>query len=297
MARLRYNGLRSTLGASLTSSATSVTFGAALTHSNGTNVPTLAAGDYIPLVILDASGHESEIVYLTAYTAAGTTGTISRGQEGTTGVSHSSGDAVAGAMLVADATPAYRLDVTSPLDHFEGSALSGWSFAGSHVSGDFVVGNSWVTCASPRAAGSYVYQAPPGSWSTITARMFAAGATSGADFGILAVDSTGAGVGAAAAYQGGPDGTIAGVLVGGVYSSGVVSDASSKGTTVVQGFAHWLRLRKSGTSYFASSSLNGLLWNPESPAAVSSATIARIGFGVWTSATVTSWGVDWFHVA
>jgi hypothetical protein len=102
MARLRYNGLRATLGASLTESAASITFAAALTHSNGTAVPTLAAGDYIPLVILDASGHESEIVWLTAYTSGATTGTISRGQEGTTGVTHNSGDAVIGTPTVED---------------------------------------------------------------------------------------------------------------------------------------------------------------------------------------------------
>lgn len=95
MARLRYNGLSTTLGGTgLTTTATAVTFGAALTHSNGTAVSTLAAGDYIPLVILDSSGHESEIVWLTAYTAGATSGTITRGQEGTTGVAHSSGDKV-----------------------------------------------------------------------------------------------------------------------------------------------------------------------------------------------------------
>lgn len=102
MARLRYNGLRTTLGASLTNSATSVTFAAGLTHSNGTNVPTITGSDYIPLSILDSSGHESEIVWLTAYTAAATTGTIARGKEGTSGVSHSSGDAVAGSAYAAD---------------------------------------------------------------------------------------------------------------------------------------------------------------------------------------------------
>lgn len=297
MARLRYNGLSAALGASLTNSATSVTFAAALTHSNGTNVPTIAGSDYIPLSILDSNGHLSEIVYLTAYTATATTGTIVRGREGTTGVSHSSGDKIAHGNTVLDATPTYRLEPSPPIDHFDGNALSGWSFAGSHVSGDFVVGNSWATCASPRAAGSYVYQAPPGSWSTITARMFAIGSATGANFGIIAVDGTGAGVGASAAYQGTPDGTIVGVLVGGAYSSGVQSDASTKGTVAVQGFAHWLRLRKSGTSYFASSSLNGILWGPETAAAVSSATIARIGFGVWTSGTPSAWGVDWFDAS
>lgn len=103
MSRLRYNGLSTTLGGSgLTNVATSVTFAAALTHSNGTNVPTIVAPDYIPLAILGATGHLSEIVYLTAYTAAGTTGTITRGVEGTTGSAHSSGDIVTQAQLVAD---------------------------------------------------------------------------------------------------------------------------------------------------------------------------------------------------
>lgn len=102
MARLRYNGLSAALGASLTNSATSVTFAAALTHSNGTNVPTISGSDYIPLTVLDSSGHESEIVYLTAYTAGATTGTISRGQEGTSGVAHSTGDRVICSVLVSD---------------------------------------------------------------------------------------------------------------------------------------------------------------------------------------------------
>lgn len=103
MARLRYNGLSTTLGGSgLTNSATSVTFAAALTHSNGTNVPTITGSDYIPLAILDSTGKLSEVVWLTAYTAAATAGTIARGKEGTSGVSHSSGDKVVQSPLVDD---------------------------------------------------------------------------------------------------------------------------------------------------------------------------------------------------
>lgn len=102
MARLRYNGLSAALSGSHSNSVTTVTFAAALTHSNGTNVPTITGSDYIPLAILDSTGHLSEIVYLTAYTAAATTGTISRGQEGTSGVSHASGDKVVQAVLAAD---------------------------------------------------------------------------------------------------------------------------------------------------------------------------------------------------
>lgn len=103
MARLRYNGLSGALGGSgLTSSATSITFAAALTHSNGTNVPTIVAPDYIPVSILDGTGHLSEVVWLTAYTAGATTGTGTRGKDGTTGVSHSSGDKLVQGPLVAD---------------------------------------------------------------------------------------------------------------------------------------------------------------------------------------------------
>lgn len=108
MARLRYNGLRTTLGASLTNSATSVTFAAALTHSNGTAVPTLAGSDYIPLVILDSSGHLSEIVWLTAYTSGATTGTIARGKEGTSGVTHAAGDVIGCAPTASDAVSTAR---------------------------------------------------------------------------------------------------------------------------------------------------------------------------------------------
>lgn len=102
MARLRYNGLSATLSGSHSNSTTTITFAAALTHSAGTNVPTITGSDYLPLAILDSSGHLSEVVYLTAYTAAATTGTISRGQEGTAGVSHASGDKVVQPVLAAD---------------------------------------------------------------------------------------------------------------------------------------------------------------------------------------------------
>lgn len=105
MARLRYNGLKATLGGSLTSDATTVTFAAALTHSGGTAVPTImAASDFIPLSILDGTGSLREVVYLTAYTAGATTGTISRGQEGTTAASHELGVTVAQAALSRDVT-------------------------------------------------------------------------------------------------------------------------------------------------------------------------------------------------
>lgn len=112
MSRLRYNGLATgaagaqvglALGGSLTNSATSVTFNAALTYQNGTAVPTIVSPDYLPLSILDSTGaFVVEVVYLTAYTTAGTTGTITRGQEGFAGVAHSSGDKIANSASVLD---------------------------------------------------------------------------------------------------------------------------------------------------------------------------------------------------
>lgn len=103
MARLRYNGVETTLGSGLTDgSDTSIDFAAVLTHDGGTNVPTISSPDYIPLSILDANNKVVEIVYLTAYTAGATTGTITRAREGTSGAARASGLKVVHAPTVAD---------------------------------------------------------------------------------------------------------------------------------------------------------------------------------------------------
>lgn len=96
MTRLKYNGLSTTLGAGgLTAPATTIPLGAALTHSNGTAVPTLTAGDYIALEIIDQTTKKLvEIVWLTAYTSGQTTGTILRAQEGSPAVVHAAGDPI-----------------------------------------------------------------------------------------------------------------------------------------------------------------------------------------------------------
>lgn len=103
MARLRYNGMATgsagsqtdiSLSGSHTNSTTTLTFNAALTYANGTAVPTLSGGDHFMLTILDSGGRVSEVVKVTAYTSGGTTATVTRGQEGTSGVSHASGDKV-----------------------------------------------------------------------------------------------------------------------------------------------------------------------------------------------------------
>lgn len=100
MARLRYSDLATgaagsvvdaALSGSHTNSVTTLTLNAALTYANGTAVPTITGSGYFMLSILDANGHVAEIVKVTAYTTAATSATVTRGQEGTAGVSHASG--------------------------------------------------------------------------------------------------------------------------------------------------------------------------------------------------------------
>lgn len=100
MARLRYNNSVGTLGAALTSGGTTITFASAPSFA------TITSPDYIPLILEPAGSTPSanfEIVHLTAYTAGATTGTISRGQEGTTGVAHANGVAWAHGPVQMDA--------------------------------------------------------------------------------------------------------------------------------------------------------------------------------------------------
>lgn len=74
MARLRYNNQSGTLGAALTNSGTTITFAAA------PNFATIAGSDTIPIELEPGSAN-FEIIYLSAYTAGATTGTITRAAE------------------------------------------------------------------------------------------------------------------------------------------------------------------------------------------------------------------------
>lgn len=156
-ARLRYNGLQTTLGGSLTNSATSVTFAAALTHSNGTAVPTLAGGDYIPLALCDATtGDLKEIVYLTAYTAAATTGTISRGKEGTTGVAHSTGEVVMCTPLVSDITLIDRPYIVASATAYATTGSPSITIPAGVLEDDLIllfIGANYTTTAAPSGYG------------------------------------------------------------------------------------------------------------------------------------------------
>jgi hypothetical protein len=101
--RRRHNLLSNTLGAALTTGSTSITFGSAL-QEGGSNIATLGTDEYLPLTI------ESEVVYLTAYTAGATSGTVVRARENTVdpGVSHANGTAVKNAPTKRDALKVRR---------------------------------------------------------------------------------------------------------------------------------------------------------------------------------------------
>jgi hypothetical protein len=118
--RVRVNNAIGLLGAGLTNSGTTITFVSAPPF------PTIDSTKHVA-IILEPDTSLEEIVYLTAYTAGATTGTIARGQEGSTAVAHSTGmpwahgptkrDFAAGRLgfakrtagnLVVNATPGYR---------------------------------------------------------------------------------------------------------------------------------------------------------------------------------------------
>lgn len=100
--RLRYNGVVAALASGLSSGATSMTLTASLKHNGGTNVPTVASPDILPVSILDENGVLAEIIHITAYTSGGTTATILRGREGTTAKTHASGSFVLNAPTILD---------------------------------------------------------------------------------------------------------------------------------------------------------------------------------------------------
>ena len=79
-----------TLGANLLTTVTTIDFG------SDPGFATIAAPDYAAIIIdPEGAGNGPEVVYLTAFTATQTTGTITRGEEGTSdpGVTHASGTA------------------------------------------------------------------------------------------------------------------------------------------------------------------------------------------------------------
>lgn len=80
--RVRVNNVQGTLGTTLLIAGTTIDFGSA-----PSGVPTIDSTKHLPIIIEPDTPSE-EIVYLTTYTAGNATGTVLRGQEGTTAVQH-----------------------------------------------------------------------------------------------------------------------------------------------------------------------------------------------------------------
>lgn len=112
MSRLRFNGLRTTLGAALSDTDTTVTFEGPLTHNGGQPVPSVGGGDRLPLSLIGPDGLV-EIVHLTAYVGGEATGTVERAQEGTTAVAHGAGGKVVHSATAEDLTGVVTSETTT----------------------------------------------------------------------------------------------------------------------------------------------------------------------------------------
>lgn len=116
MARLRYNNALGTLGAAMASGDTTITFVSAPSFA------TIVSPDYIPLVLdppsQPAPNATFEIVYLTAFTAGASNGTITRAQEGTSAAAHANGAVWLCGPTALDPTPQTRFNqvLTAALD-------------------------------------------------------------------------------------------------------------------------------------------------------------------------------------
>lgn len=143
MGRKFYNGLRTTLGAALNGSATSVTFSGALTYNNGVALPAVAAGDYVPLTILTPAGRLSEVVWLTNYTPGSTAGTVIRGKDDSIATGHNLGDPVVSGVLASDFAAANRVD--NPYDLMWANPLTyDQEYEAEDTSGDLGAGWNWI---------------------------------------------------------------------------------------------------------------------------------------------------------
>lgn len=89
MARLRVNNLGDATGSSNPITLSSGSATSASWTSAPTNMPVVAFPDYVALTVEPNTANE-EIIYVTAYSASATTATVTRAQEGTSGITHTS---------------------------------------------------------------------------------------------------------------------------------------------------------------------------------------------------------------
>ncbi len=98
-------GGKTALAANLPIGATTIHFPGPL-QEYGVNIPTIGGGNHIPLTVSPVGDVQSisqaERVYLTAYTSGALSGTVSRGQDGSTQQNHQTGEPFVCALIAAD---------------------------------------------------------------------------------------------------------------------------------------------------------------------------------------------------
>lgn len=328
MARLQYNGLATgsagsltalTLGGSLTNSATSITFSAALTYANGTAVPTIAGSDYIPLSILDANGNVAEVVYLTAYTAAATTGTIARGKEGTTGVSHASGAKVVNGPTTTDvkALRGINIPAVAPStldDEFDDTTGNSgpanglnarWSKRNMGTAGWSILDNSKAPGAfgfdipTGQSADQALYQAAPAGDFRITARAQRVGSEGRQMWGLFVLDSSGNGVSVLVDDSNNDAGTYIRTVASWAQTGAPATVSWGTNYAWTAGVPVVFSLRKASGVYYAAATVGDLPANDflyEVSYTPTAFTPAYVGFGrLHASASAAKICLDWFR--
>lgn len=149
---------------------------------------------------------------------------------------------------------------------------------------------SWYEQWNPAGVNTYIYQAAPAGDFTIVMRCSMTALQCMA--GIVCVDDNGNGV--VAGVYNNTDGHWAFACTAGAYVTGTVFDTHTS-EVAWSGKAVYLKLRKSGTNYYASFSADGEIWRPETAAQAFAGAPTRIGFGN-IFGTLKSIAVDFFDV-
>jgi hypothetical protein len=206
----------------------------------------------------------------------------------------------------------YTIDGTYG-DHFTGASLSGSWTRRNFTSGAETYQQGYNTTylkihPNGRAAGDgYFRTAPAGDW-TFAMKYIVTGGTAAPGFGPCVVDTAGTGVAIVGMYSGpAPLGSLlVGITTyttyGGTYREPGISGTDPNVNlwpAYPIGMPIWFYLRKSGTTYFASVSIDGQVWGTESSSLTWTGTVDRVGMMMAPPGTVggtnTDIFVDWFN--
>lgn len=193
-------------------------------------------------------------------------------------------------------------------DHFDGPSLDAKWTRVTYASGDETYqvggGGSWMQTAA-RTTGAYYYQAWTGGTSdfTLVMKMVWHATQTAHMVGLIAVDSTGAGV-AGGWYNGSDDApVVVGLNAGIVYNTTFATQSpksAPRGSAIANSAQPcWFKLVRSGNTWKTALSMNGQVWSPYTGTITSSFTPTRIGFGAFQASVTDVAGgmaIDFFDV-